>query len=123
MTRTASKIRFCAGNKWPLLSLCSCESVRLTLARAMNISLPWGRADETRDSSSPELLGLRLREVWSAALHKGERIHCTRGVVWLTQSGDETDTILRAGESFTARVRGRVVVQGMEDAQLCVEKR
>jgi len=56
-------------------------------------------------------------------LDEGERICCTRGVVWLTQSGDGMDYLLRAGESFTARTRGHVVLQGMEDAQLCVEKR
>lgn len=89
----------------------------------MNVSLSWGRAHHTRVAPSPELIALHSREVWSGALRKSQRVCCTRGVVWLTQSGDATDFILRAGESFTARTSGRVVVQGMEDAQLCVEKR
>lgn len=122
-TGTVLKIRFCAGHKGMFLSLCCCDGARLTLSRAMNASLSWGRAHHARLSLSPESIALCSREVWSASLREGGRIRCVSGVVWLTQSGDETDFILGAGESFTARICGRVVVQGMEDAQLCVEKR
>ena len=47
---------------------------------------------------------------------------CERGIVWLTQSGDPTDYLLRAGDRFTAQSRGRVVAQAFEYSLLCIEK-
>ena len=89
----------------------------------MNASFSLGRAHPTRLCPSSEPIALRTREVRSLTLDKGQRLCCTRGVVWLTQSGDAADYLLRAGESYTARTRGHVVVQGMNDAQFCVEEK
>lgn len=51
--------------------------------------------------------------VWSCELEAGQSIACLYGVLWLTQTGDSTDYLLRAGQSFTAGRRGRVAVQAM----------
>lgn len=87
----------------------------------MNLSLLGGR---TRPVAAPRCLpavALGSRQLWSETLRVGERVRCEGGLVWLTQSGDATDYLLRAGESFTAQRRGRVVVQALEPASLCVE--
>ena len=63
---------------------------------------------------------LRPRAIWSETLQAGERVRCERGVVWLTQSGDPEDYILRAGDDFTATRRGRIVAQALEYSWLRV---
>ena len=72
---------------------------------------------------SPHRVALLCHAVWSARLHAGESVRCERGLVWLTQSGDARDYFLRAGESFTARRRGKVVAQACEYSQLRVEEK
>jgi len=46
-------------------------------------------------------LGERLR---------GVRIECLEGRCWLTQSGDSRDHILGAGDSFTVRTNGQLII-------------
>lgn len=55
-------------------------------------------------------------------MRRGQRVICEHGVLWLTQSGDATDYLLPAGESFTAQARGHVVAQALEDSRLRVEE-
>lgn len=80
----------------------------------------WLRFVPTAHSSCAA--ALPLHDLWSARLNTGESVRCERGVLWLTQSGDATDYLLRAGQSFTATRRARVVVQAMEESLFCVEK-
>ncbi len=56
---------------------------------------------------------LQPRQVWSAQLNVGERVRCGHGVIWLTQSGEARDFVLRAGQSFVAPRRGHVVAQAL----------
>lgn len=49
------------------------------------------------------------------------RIECRHGRLWVTQSGAAHDTILQAGESFSSRPQGRVVIEALENA--CVAQR
>jgi hypothetical protein len=51
---------------------------------------------------------------------KGDVVACLRGTVWLTQSGDLTDYVLQNGERFVAARDGKVVIQGLSTALLCV---
>ena len=66
---------------------------------------------------------LSAGQVWSARLPQGARVNCARGVIWLTQSDDATDFVLRAGQSFVAPRSSHVVVQAMDatDATVTVE--
>lgn len=59
---------------------------------------------------------LRKGEVrsWSGD-QSGRTIEITRGTVWLTQSGDMTDFVIRKGESFRVTRPGRIVAQSLSD--------
>ncbi len=43
----------------------------------------------------------------------GARVICTTGALWLTQQDDPHDHVLKAGQSFTLRQPGTVLVQGV----------
>ena len=43
----------------------------------------------------------------------GDRVACTRGMVWLTQENDPTDRILASGESFVVTRKGVVLVNAL----------
>lgn len=49
---------------------------------------------------------------------RGLKILCQAGVCWLTQAGDSRDHILRAGQSFCAAARGRLIVTATNDCRL-----
>lgn len=49
---------------------------------------------------------------------RGPLVVCLKGVVWLTQAGDEQDYILGAGDWVTVRRRGTVLVEALRDAQV-----
>jgi hypothetical protein len=51
------------------------------------------------------------------------RIVCRSGRIWLTQSGDSRDFLLRAGESFSAAQRGRIVLWTLAAAQVDITSR
>ena len=48
----------------------------------------------------------------------GETIFCEEGIVWITQDGDAGDYILTAGEAFTSKSHGKLVVEAMREAAL-----
>ncbi len=45
---------------------------------------------------------------------RGVRIECMEGRCWLTQSGDSRDHILGAGDSFTVRTNGQLIITATE---------
>jgi hypothetical protein len=51
------------------------------------------------------------------------RIVCRSGRIWLTQSGDSRDFLLRAGESFSATRRGQLVLGAFAEARIDVSAR
>lgn len=51
------------------------------------------------------------------------RIVCRSGRIWLTQSGDSRDFLLRAGESFNASRRGQLVLWALAAAQVDITSR
>ena len=53
----------------------------------------------------------------------GRRIEVVSGTAWVTQSGDQEDYILKAGERLTVPRGGVVIVQGMRSAHLRVRTR
>lgn len=87
----------------------------------MDSALLWNRL--WGETARIEAVVLPSRSVWSRVLRRGETVTCERGAVWVTQSGDATDYLLRAGESFTSQSRGRVVAQAFEYSLLCIEGR
>ncbi len=71
---------------------------------------------------SPQYVALHQGTVWSARLNAGESVCCKSGVLWLTQTGDATDYLLRAGEGFTATSPRCIVVQALEESRFRVEQ-
>jgi hypothetical protein len=51
------------------------------------------------------------------------RILCRSGRIWLTQSGDSRDFLLRAGESFNAAQHGRIVLWALAETRIEVAAR
>jgi len=51
------------------------------------------------------------------------RIVCRSGRIWLTQTGDSRDFLLREGEVFTATRRGQIVLWALADARIDVSAR
>jgi len=45
-------------------------------------------------------------------------IVCKKGLVWLTQTGDNNDHVLTDGEKFTLGHRGVVLMEALPDAQV-----
>lgn len=52
--------------------------------------------------------------------HPGVAIECKQGVVWVTRTGDGRDTILTAGESYLPGKGGKIVIEAMRDAMICL---
>lgn len=46
----------------------------------------------------------------------GKIVSCTRGVLWLTQTGIPGDVLIRAGETFRIAASGRIVVSALADS-------
>ncbi|MDZ4184708.1 MAG: DUF2917 domain-containing protein [Desulfuromonadales bacterium] len=51
------------------------------------------------------------------------RIVCRSGRIWLTQSGDSRDFLLREGEAFTAIQRGQIVLWALAEARIDLSAR
>lgn len=47
-------------------------------------------------------------------------IVCKKGLLWLTQSGDNNDHVLTDGEKFTLDHRGVVLMEALPDAQVLI---
>ncbi len=69
-------------------------------------------------SSNPTLTPLRAGTVQRQCGCRGRGIAVFKGQVWLTQTDDHRDLILRAGESFNFDRTGVVVVQAFGDASV-----
>lgn len=52
--------------------------------------------------------------------HPGVAIECKQGVIWVTRTGDHQDTILTAGESYQPAKGGKIVIEAMRDAMICL---
>jgi len=50
------------------------------------------------------------------AMHSGDAIVCTCGILWVTQEGDPEDYVLQKGSAFVANRQGVVVVQALTKA-------
>jgi hypothetical protein len=56
-----------------------------------------------------------------ASLRPGDTLHCTQGMLWVTQEGDLKDHVVYAGEQFIVSHRGLVVVEGLNGAAVRLE--
>lgn len=54
---------------------------------------------------------------------RGLVIECESGVCWITQMYDGEDHILKGGEKFVARPRGRIVLEGLQDGWVSIGER
>lgn len=53
----------------------------------------------------------------------GRVISCREGVLWLTQTGNPGDHLIRAGESFSVGHPGLVLISALEDSTYVVSDR
>jgi len=66
-------------------------------------------------------LSLEQGGLWTHPLRlEGLRLSCREGLVWLTREGDREDHVLKPGEALQVEGPGRVVVQALRPAHLCV---
>lgn len=80
------------GHRWPAAQRRPVADTDVSLARNRLCRVPGGR--------------------------RGPLVVCLKGVVWLTQRGDEQDYILAAGDWMAIRRRGTVLVQALRDARV-----
>jgi hypothetical protein len=60
--------------------------------------------------------GLKKDELWkSPDKFHVLSINCTQGTVWITQTGDTEDHLLKSGEIFETLEEGLVVMQSLSD--------
>lgn len=50
----------------------------------------------------------------------GVTVTCDRGIVWLTESGNRQDYMLRPGHSMVICQRGEVVIEALSDATVTI---
>jgi hypothetical protein len=63
-------------------------------------------------------------EIWSRdSSPELGAIQCTRGMLWLTQTGRGEDVLLRAGEAYAPLPRGRIVAQALERSAFTLKRR
>ncbi len=53
---------------------------------------------------------------------RGVSIVCREGRCWLTQAGDSRDHILSAGDSFTVRSSGQLIITATESCRLMLRE-
>lgn len=51
----------------------------------------------------------------------GRVVSCREGMLWLTQTGNPGDHLLRAGETFSSDRSGRLVISALADSVFMVE--
>jgi hypothetical protein len=80
--------------------------------------------------SVPRIPALRLRQARPLAerclrvgeierlpqTHPGDTLICTRGILWVTQTGDPQDHFLLMGDRFVADRLGLVLVEALTDS-------
>lgn len=47
---------------------------------------------------------------------RGSELCCDSGLLWVTQTGDRMDYILRPGDRMVVNTRGKVLVEAMREA-------
>lgn len=73
----------------------------------------------TRQPTTREGCRIPAGEVRTLHVPAGQWVRVVRGEVWITQSGDPADHVLRAGESYLVGAPGRLVAQPLTgDAEL-----
>lgn len=53
-------------------------------------------------------------------IEPGMTVTCDQGIVWLTESNDQQDYMLKPGHSMVIRQRGEVVIEALRDATLSI---
>jgi hypothetical protein len=79
-------------------------------------------AQRCEEKCTEKSVFLQEGELSSFQARKGDAVVCLHGAVWLTQSGDSTDYVLQTGERFVAARSGKVVIQALSAAHLCVPR-
>jgi hypothetical protein len=67
------------------------------------------------------LLALEPGQVVTLDDAAGTRVSARYGAIWVTEEGSEKDHIVRPGEDFVLRRRGRTVVQALQPAWVALQ--
>jgi hypothetical protein len=59
---------------------------------------------------------LQRRQTFRLRAHRGERIECQSGELWITQDGDPRDVVIGPKQCFTLDRAGTAVVSALKDA-------
>jgi len=66
-------------------------------------------------------MGLKKKQMISVCSnHPLFSIHCLDGFLWVTQSGDNADTILEPGQIFNVTHPGKVLIQGITAGKVSI---
>jgi len=71
-------------------------------------------------SSSPRELRLEKGQLLSLDNVRGLGLRCLHGETWITQSDDEQDHLLEAGDSLALDRTGRVVIEALSLCRLSI---
>ena len=75
----------------------------------------------TLKQSNNTSLKLQREDVLSALKTKpGTTVVCEKGILWLTQSEDLQDYMLKPGEKMVINKRTNVLIQALSDAKLSI---
>jgi len=69
-----------------------------------------------------EILLRRDESFTIAGSGNGVVVVCREGTLWITQAGDTRDHLLNAGERYTVRGSGVVVIEALRPADLRIER-
>lgn len=71
---------------------------------------------------STPLTRLQRRQTVQLRAHRGERIECESGELWITQDGDPRDVVLGPNQCFTLDREGIAVVSALKDAAFVYQR-
>jgi hypothetical protein len=77
-----------------------------------------------RETLTAQSISLEAHGLWSGVVDAETIIHCERGTLWLTRSGDWQDYILHAGQTLNLSGRTKIVASTFaEPAEISIKRR
>ena len=75
----------------------------------------------TTQNHDPASLKLQQRGFYRAAeVTSGTTLVCEQGILWLTQSNDYKDYMLKSGDKLVVNKKSNVLIEALSDARLSI---